>query len=540
MPTSRTTNRSRRIEATAALDPAPSAALPALLLSPAIYPHPVAVPTLVETHASWVVLAGPFAYKFKRPVRYPFLDYSTPDRRRAACEAELALNRRWAPMLYLDVVELAVTSDGPRLGVPGGHGEPALRMHRFAAGEQLDALLTAEQVAPAELAAFGRALADVQAAAPVATAASALGRPATVRAALEATLATLAEADEVLGAGRRHSLAAWADAEFPLLEPLLAARRASGRVRDCHGDLHAGNVVRLDGRLVPFDGIEFSAELRTIDCAADAAFLAMDLEHHGRADLAAAFLDAWLERSGDAGAAGVLRWFLVDRALVRAKVAMLSARLATPAATGAAWDRARAYVATAERFATRPPGLVVITSGLSGSGKSRLAAELVGRLPAVRLRSDVERKRLAGLPPEARSGSPAGAGLYTAALTRRTYARLASCAGPLARAGLSVLLDATYLEARERERVAATARAALAPFAILACEAPLELLCARLGARQGDPSEATLAVLERQLAAAEPLTAVERRHALHVDTSAPVDASAVASALRAAAAPPAG
>jgi aminoglycoside phosphotransferase family enzyme/predicted kinase len=486
------------------------------------------------------VLAGPFAYKFKRPVRYAFLDYSTVDLRRAACEAEVALNRRWAPTLYLDVVELAATAAGPRLGVPGTSGEPAVRMRRFAAGEELGALLTSGRVAVAELAALGRALADDQAMAPLPDTASPLGSPATVRAALDASLAALTGADAVLGSGHRRTLAAWAEAEFPLLEPLLAARRASGRVRECHGDLHAGNVVRLDGRLVPFDGIEFSAALRTIDCAADAAFLAMDLDHHGRADLAAAFLDAWLERSGDAAAAGVLRWFLVDRALVRAKVAMLGAQHATVAAAPAAWDAVRAYCATAERLATRPPGLVVITCGLSGCGKSRLAAELVPRLPAVRLRSDIERKRLAGLAPLARSDSPAGGGLYTTALTRRTYARLADCAGPLARAGISVLLDATYLEARERERVAAAARAALAPFVILECAAPVEVLCARLGARRDDPSEASLAVLERQMALAEPLTAAERRHALRVDTGSPVDAGAIATALRAAAVPPAG
>ena len=536
MPTSRTTSPSRRTETTAAA----SAALPGALLDPAVYPHPAEAPALVETHASWVVLAGAYAYKFKRPVRYAFLDYSTLDRRRAACEAEVALNRRWAPTLYLDVVELAATPDGPRLGVPGTGGEPAVRMRRFAAGDELGALLASRRVCAAELAALGRAIADDHAAAPLPDAASPFGSPATVRQALEATLATLAGADKAVGSGRRRTLAAWADAEFPLVEPLLAARRASGRVRECHGDLHAGNVVRLDGRLVPFDGIEFSAALRTIDCAADAAFLAMDLEHHGRADLAAAFLDAWLERSGDFAAAGVLRWVLVDRALVRAKVAMLAAQRAAAAAAPEAWGQVRAYCATAERLATRPPGLIVITSGLSGSGKSRLAAALVTQLPAVRLRSDVERKRLAGLAPLVRSDSPAGGGLYTRALTRRTYARLADCAGPLARAGISVLLDATYLEARERERAAAAARASLAPFAILECAAPVEVLYARLAAREGDPSEASLAVLERQLAAAEPLSAVERGRALHIETGEPVDACAIAGALRAAAVPPAG
>ena len=513
--------------------------LPGALLDPATYPHAAPAPALIETHVSWVVLAGNYAYKVKKPVRFPFLDYSTPALRRAACATEVALNRRWAPSLYLGVSELVATAAGPRFDRPGTPLEPAVRMRRFDRALELDALLAADGVTAAELTALGAAVAGWQAAGPAVEPDAPWGTPREALGAMHENLDALRLPGQPLPAAALAALASWVVREHAAIAPLLAARRAAGRVRECHGDLHARNVVRLDGRLTPFDGIDFAARLRFVDVASDAAFLAMDLERRARPELAAAFLDGWLSASGDFGAAPVWRWFLCYRALVRAKVDALRAQqLGADPAAADAWSECRRLVAAASDYATRAAGLVAITCGPSGSGKSRLAAALATALPGVRLRSDVERKRLAGLPAAARSASGLNAGLYEPAASARTYAHLVAAAAALARAGLSVIIDASFLDAAERQRAAAAARAAAAPFAIVECSAPAELLLARVAARRGDPSEATAQVLAHQLATARPLTAAERRYAVRVDTAGPVDAAAVAAALRAAAGPP--
>ncbi len=513
--------------------------LPAALLDPAVYPHPAPAPTLIETHISWVVLAGDFAYKIKKPVRFPFLDYSSAALRRAACRTEVDLNRRWAPDLYLGVAELALTAAGPRFDRPGTPLEAAVRMRRFDRGLELDALLARGAVEPAELAALGTAVAGWQAASPAVDASAPWGTAEEALAAVHENLQTLQAPGLPLPAGVVDALAAWIAGEHGRIAPLLTARRATGRVRECHGDLHTRNVVRLDGHLTPFDGIDFAARLRFIDVASDVAFLAMDLERLGRTDLAAAFFDAWLTASRDFEAARVWRWFLVYRALVRAKVDALRALQlgATPGAA-AAWSECRRFVAAADDYARRAPGMIAITCGPSGSGKSHVAAALVTALGAVRIRSDVERKWLAGLPANARSASPLDQGLYAPAATRDTYKRLAALADPLARAGVSVLVDATFLAPAERLAAAAAAHAAGAPFVILECTAPAAVLRERVAARRGDPSEATLEVLEQQLRSASPLAGGERRHSVRVDTSRPMDWPALATALRAAAAPP--
>ncbi len=514
-------------------------ALPQALLDPALYPHAAPVPQLIETHISWVVLAGEYAYKFKKPVRFPFLDYSTRALRRAACRTEVALNARWAPDLYLGVSELVASAAGWRLDVAGTALEPAVRMRRFDRREELDALVARAAVAPEELATLGGELAQWQAAAPAVAPDSTLGGPAAALGAAEENLAML-HASAVAQHPQLAQLVAWVRATHAALEPTHAARRAAGRVRECHGDLHTRNVVRWRGRLTPFDGIDFDAGLRCIDVASDVAFLCMDLERLGRADLCHAFLDAWFAASGDYAAARPLPWFLCYRALVRAKVGALRASQLTagsPAAASAAGE-CTDFLGLAVRYATRSPGRLILTHGVSGSGKSWLAARLVTALPAIRLRADVERKRLAGLEPAAHTGSSPDAGLYSAVATQRTYERLADAAAALVAGGFDTIVDATFLDAAERARFAALAQAAAAPLAILDCTAPRALLEARLVSRSGDPSEATLAVLERQLARPTALAEREQRVAVTVDTAWSPDVSALAAQLRAAAVRP--
>lgn len=513
--------------------------LPAALLDAAFYPHAAGSLRLIETHVSWIALAGDYAYKVKRPVRLPFLDYGTVALRRAACATEVALNRRWAPELYLGVAEIVATPSGLRLDQPGTPVEPCVRMRRFDPALELDALIASHAVAPADLAALGARVAAWQSAGPAAAADLPFGRPQDALAAADGTFEALAAAASPVAGQAVTALGAFLGRERPALARTLARRRAAGCVRECHGDLHARNIVRLGGQLTPFDGIDFDPGLRWIDVASDVAFMVMDLEQLGRADLACAFLDGWLSISGDYDAATVLRWFLVYRALVRANVDLVRLRqLPGGAPADAALAECRRYISAAETYAARGPGRLLLTFGPSGSGKSWLAGQLVAALPAVRVRADIERKRLAGLEARAGSGSPPGGGLYAPDVTARTYQRLAAAAAALVAAGIDVIVDATFLDPARRAEFAGLARAAGAPFAIIECTAPEATLRARVAGRTGDPSEATLAVLDRQLAASPSLAAAERQQSVHADTSRPVDVPALAAAVRAVAARP--
>jgi aminoglycoside phosphotransferase family enzyme/predicted kinase len=451
-------------------------------------PDPASV-EIAETHISWVLLADGFAYKLKKPVTLPFLDYGTPEKRRACCADELRLNRRFAPDLYLDVVELA--------------GEPAVRMRRFDEALRLDHVCQCGELNAGQLAQFARDFAAFQAGAAIAPPASPFGAPCTVRAdALENfdELARLHPAAQ----DRLAALRQWTEEEFARREADFARRKAAGRIREGHGDLHLGNLVLLDGKVTPFDCIEFSEGFRWIDVANEIAFTLLDLLEHGRPGLAAGLLDAWLTWSGDHDALAVLRFYLIYRAMVRAKVAVLRADAC----------EADAYLDFAARLAAPPTPTLTITFGPSGCGKTWASGRrLAGTdfLDTVRFRSDVERKRLFGLAPDADSGGA----IYAPEATRRTYARLAELAELAIRAGWSAIVDAAFLRRAERDALRALAERLGVRFAILAPQASREELFRRLARRSGDASEATAEVLAQQLGWLEPLTQEERHLARH-------------------------
>lgn len=478
--------------------------LPGALLDPAAYPHPLAAPPrLVETHISWVLVAPPFAYKVKRPVRLDFLDFSRVEERRRFCEEELRLNRRLAPELYLDVVPVTAQGAGARFGGAGPVLDWAVRMAAFDAADELTALLAAGRVEPAELAALARDLAAFQAGAER-HAQGALGDPAILARAALANFGTLRRAlDEAAAGPPLETLEQWTEAGLRELAPLMQQRRAAGLVRDGHGDLHAGNIVRRDGRLVPFDCIEFDAGLRCLDVVSDVAFLVMDLQSRDRPDLAQVFLNEWLAATGDYEALRLLPFHVVYLSLVRAKVDALQRREAAGERRAALHARIDRHLQLARQWAAPPRRRLVLMRGVSGSGKSWLAARLAPLLPAVWVRSDVERKRLAGLDAQARTGAAPGAGIYTPAFSDRTYARLLDCAGAALDGGQHVIVDATFLDVQRRQPFRALASRQSASFAVLRCQPPVALCRARVQSREAagaDPSEAGLAVLERQLA----------------------------------------
>lgn len=463
---------------------------------------------LIETHISWVLLAGDHAYKLKKPVNLGFIDFSPLATRHQACEDELRLNRRLAPELYLAVLPLYGPIDAPTLG---GSGEPidwVVQMRRFAAGALWSERLAAGRLLPQHIDRFAQRLVAFHADAPRAEPGSPWGGAEQVAG---PALRALAEIERLAPAAVEPGLARWLHHQAATLPPIWADRRAQGCVRECHGDLHLANVVMLGDEPTAFDCLEFDPALRWIDVLNDTAFLVMDLWAHGRRDLAFRLLNAYLEHSGDYAGLPVLRFYLVYRAIVRALVGRLQgAASATPD-----------YLALAQALAQASDTRLLATCGLPGSGKSHVTQQLLEVAGAIRIRSDVERKRLHGLPPLADSHA-SGIDIYTAQANEATFAHLRALAGLSLLAGWPTIVDAASLRRAERERFQGVAIAAGAPFTLLVCDAPPEVLRERVRlreARRDDASEAGVAVLERLMLAREPLSAEERTHAIVIDTT---------------------
>ena len=516
--------------------------LPALictLLDASRYPHAADRVDLVETHASWLLLAGAFAYKIKKPITLPFLDYGSLARREECCHAELELNRRLAPDLYLDVVPIGGSPLQPIFGeLPAI--EWVVKMRRFDESGRADRLAACGELQPAHLSQLASTLCAFQKTAAVAGPGTRFGAPAQVLAAARENFSELRVLLPAHDQERVEALAHWTEAEFELRATDFAERKQGGFIREGHGDLHLGNLALIDGKVTPFDCIEFNDDFRWNDPVSEIAFIWIDLLDHGQPGLAAWLLNAWLEAGGDFAALRLLRFYAVYRAVVRAKVAALRGGQESATDALAELDAARGYLhlarqiaapstagfaqpavcADAEQYSAGPPlcppPSLVITCGLSGSGKTTASsarlldagAPEAGRL--IRVRSDIERKRLFGLALHDNSNSAPDAGIYTADATTRTYARLLALARELLRNGWPVIVDAAFLKRAERDSFAALAAELGVDFGILTTEALPEELRRRLLARSGDASEATVAVLERQSGWFEPLDDSER------------------------------
>lgn len=488
----------------------------------------------LQTHISWVLLAGSRAYKIKKPLSLGFLDFSTLDQRRAACLEELRINRRTAPGMYEAVVAVLGPVQQPRL-VPLDvvqQGTEVLdygvQMQRFADDQLLAQQLAAGTLTSAHLDALAQQVAHLHARACVAPAGSDWGSSTLVRQQAQANFDSLASALlPDTDRARLADLQRWTNHEGQRLAPLMAQRQGSGFVRECHGDLHLCNLVLISGQPQLFDAIEFSQALRWIDTVADIAFLFMDLQAQGRPDLAWQFLNGWLEHTGDYAALALLPWYAVYRALVRAMVAGLRLAQAGDEATRTdSLAQVQRYLALAQQLRQPRARWLLLAHGVSGSGKSHHSARLSAERGVVRLRADVERKRLFGLAPAAASAGVVPGGIYTPDATQRTYDHLTVLAAQVLNAGYPVLVDATFLSRAHRAQFVALAVQQQVPCRILSFDAPLHVLRERVERRlrKGDnASEATLAVLEAQLKCREPLDATEQALAIRVDTSHPVD-----------------
>ncbi|HWR98115.1 MAG TPA: AAA family ATPase, partial [Candidatus Methanoperedens sp.] len=470
----------------------PAAQLPPLvreMLRTSFYPHRPRRVRLVQTHISWVFIAGDRVYKVKKPVDFGFLDFSTLPRRARACRREVELNRRLAPGLYLGVVPIYASKPlAPRgfaLSPPGRVVEHAVVMRLLPQERLLSSLLARGTAGAAVMRRVARRIAAFHARA---TPAAARWRRVAV---LEERLReNFRQTVPFLGrtVSRGDYLLVW-DYNHDFLarqRALLEKRAREGRIRDGHGDLHAEHVWIGRAGVLVYDCIEFSDRLRQGDVAADIAFLYMDLLHHRRPDLATALMHEYLRRTGDWEVRLLVPFYACYRAVVREKVESL--QLADPgiaaAAKRAAARRAAGYFRLARELARRDarPRLFVV-GGLPGSGKSTVARGLAGRIGADCLASDVLRKELAGAEPQTRLPAAVGEGIYQPALTALTYGELLRQAERLLRAGRSVVLDATFARAADRRRAAALARAVGGVLVAAECRCPARVARERLAAR---------------------------------------------------------
>ena len=489
--------------------------------------HPVRYIRLVETHISWVLLTGTYAYKIKKPVDFGFLDFSTLEKRRYYCEQEIRLNRRYAPQIYLDLVEIRGSESRPHIGGRGEILEYAVKMREFPQQSLLSDYASRGELSSGIVDAIADTVSKIHAHGDPAGSDTDYGSAAQVAAWSEENLVHIASAVPLsLLPAAFFELRRWYRENEDLLR-MVEVRKTEEHVRECHGDLHLGNMALIDSKVTLFDCIEFNPELRWIDTISETAFLAMDLQARGYPGFSWRFLNRYLQHSGDYEAVALLRYYVIYRALVRAKVEALRA-VQEDSASAEGLHSAFDYIDLANRWAHSHRAGLILMHGLSGSGKSTVAAELVERLGAIQLRSDIERKRIYGFEALDSTDSALDHGIYTSAATAATYRRLADLASLLLTADYPVIVDAAFLKQSQRQELLALELECDYRCVIVDCQAPESLLRQRIVAREGDASEATLEVLEEQIATRQPICAFEREQASVVTLdSAGLDADAI-------------
>ena len=501
------------------------------MLEPDFYPHPTRPPIrLVQTHISYVLLTGDFAYKVKKPVNLGFVDFSTIERRRHFCREELRLNSRGAPDVYLEVVGICRSGDTFELG-GSDEVDYAVKMRQLPEDGMFDQMLECGGLALSDVEELARRIAEYHAAAPTDARVSEFGRPGRIRQVIEDNYAqTRRFIGQSLTQDQFDRIKAFTDGYFESSAGLFDERRRDGFVRECHGDLHLANVCRWNDRIVLFDCIEFNDSFRCIDVIQDAAFTAMDLQARGRPEFSTQFVNRYAEHTGDWEGLALLPPYLCRHAYVRGKVnALLTTEPEVSAdARESAARKASHYFALAAQYARPAQGRIVLMTGVSGSGKSTVAGDLARKTGSLHIRSDAVRKHLAGVPLDSRAGPSA----YDTASTDRTYDRLRRLGLLLASRGFTAILDATYLRRGHRKAVVEASAAAGIPLDIVSCTAPVEALRERLGSRTNDVSDAGPELLESQLRIFDDFDESEQSLLTQVDTTSPAQIAQLPANLR--------
>lgn len=502
--------------------------LVAALADPALHGPDCTRVALLETHISSVLLTGKHAYKLKKPVNLGFLDFSTLAARHHFCEQELRLNRRLAPELYLGVVTITGTPVAPVLDGDGPAVDYAVKMREFAQQNLASRMLARGELAPRHIDALAEKVAAFHAAIAGAAPPAGCGTSATI---LSVALANIEHLRPFMATAAERAvighLEAWTRHQHAALATSFTARRAEGFVRECHGDLHLGNIAVSADVPVIFDCIEFNDAMRWIDVMSEIAFTVMDLQERGRADLAYRFLNAWLEHSGDYGGMPVLRFYLVYRALVRAKIAQLRVGQLATADDPAALVRERdAYLQLAQTYAQPSVPALIVTHGVSGCGKTALSGVLLEQIGAVRIRTDVERKRSFGARALQHDTAAGEKRLYSADANRQTYDLVRQLAAAVTGAGFVTIVDGTFLQRAQRDAFRDLAAGLHVPFVVLAftaTEATLRRRIALRSRRGTDASDADVAVLEQQLRTREVVAEDEAAFTVGIDTEVPLE-----------------
>jgi len=498
------------------------------------YPHASEAVEVVETHISWVFLTGSLAYKVKKPLNLGFLDFSTLEKRRHYCNEEIRLNRRLCPEIYLSVVPVVRRGESLLVDVPGEIIDYAVKMVQFDRKMELDRMLSQQLLRDEHIDCLATLIARFHSSLTPVPAESCFGQPDNLLKPMLHNFTTLesiiCDAHEL---NQIALLQEYSMREHRRLYPLLLKRKSEGFIRQCHGDLHTGNMVLWKNRLIIFDCIEFNEALSTIDVISDLAFLFMDLEHGGESGLAWRLLNNYLAETGDFEALPLIRFYALYRAMVRAKVTAI--RFSQSEGREAEWilEEHSSYIARAQNYTCTQKPMLILTFGISGSGKTLFSRSIAEALHSIHIRSDIERKRLVGL--KALERSEENRCLYASDSSQKTYRRLLDLALICINAGISVIVDATFLKGSNRQMFIKIAEAHHTPCRILRFSAPDAVLIERVKRRNqrgDDASEADTGVVRLQLVIQEPLTIEEEAITFDIDSEQKVDGSAIASRLQ--------
>ncbi len=496
------------------------------MLNADVYDHPVGDIELIETHISWVVLTGDYAYKIKKPVDFGFLDFSTLGKRKKYCEQELQLNRRLAPDIYLKVVSISGSVETPIISVEKEAFEYAVKMWQFPQSAQLDNMLQAGELGDEHIDAIAQMVAAFHKSTAVASDDTNYGSPEKLFKPVKENFKLISESlKKSTYKAKLDKLKDWSYSEFDKLKPLFKQRKRDGFIRECHGDMHLRNLVWIDNKALAFDCIEFNANLRWIDVISEIAFLMMDLQDRKHDQLANRFLNAYLEISGDYKGLEILPFYLCYRAMVRAKVDALRLGQISDNTETKELAEFDSYIALALRYTQITEPKLIIMRGLSASGKSTVSQQIIEHTGAIRIRSDVERKRLFHiyLDEKAKVSNEVNEGIYSTESSEQTYEKLLELVSTIINAGNTVLVDAAFLKQEQREPFKKLAKSRGVSFIIIEVTASFDVLRQRIIARKNDVSDADTSVLEHQISQWKPLKDNETMNAISVNTENPLD-----------------
>lgn len=501
------------------------------LLNPAVFSHygEVSECSLIETHVSWIILTGRHAYKIKKPLNLGFLDFSTLTKRKYYCDEEIRLNRRLAPTLYLGVIGITGSPADPTLHaldkpISGSsdldYFEYAVKMNQFPQEAQIDRKLSSNNLLPRNIDAIANMIADFHQCIRVSDNIDQFGTPEHV---MHPVRENFKQIRDNLSNGNNlpliSQLEEWCNSKYLTLKPLLVERKVQGFIRECHGDLHLRNLAWVDDAPLAFDCLEFNPDLYWIDVINEIAFLVMDLDDHEQPAMAQRLLNSYLEKTGDYMGVTLLPFYLVYRALVRAKIDAIRANQSTVNAQEKVqiMQEFKSYLRLAYLYTQNNTPRLIITRGLSGSGKTTNTQALLESIKAIRIRSDVERKRLLGnLPKDKRISIEEG--IYSQDSTHKTYQILYDLAKNTLASGYSVIVDATFISLEKRLLFKKLSDIMRVPFVILEFTASSETLRKRIALRHNDASDADSTVLDSQLTQWQALEEYEQAYTISIDT----------------------